>query len=73
MPEQVEVVNAIANGRTFPLHVSLFPQRWEYETVKAENLTENKLESLGRNGWELVLQGKDNDGVLSFYFKRPRI
>lgn len=47
-------------------------QKWEYKLVNGW-LTQDQLEDLGNEGWELVttVVGMGNRNM-AFYFKRPR-
>ena len=44
-------------------------QKWEYKMVKNIMMTEDELNRLGREGWELVTYNYDDN---RYIFKRPK-
>lgn len=51
-------------------------QRWEYLTddvERSDNVSTERLDALGRDGWELVLQRHEPNGWDALIFKRPLV
>ncbi len=46
------------------------PETWEYLTLPAIEASEDHLNGLGREGWELVGTGQGSDGP-ALFLKRP--
>ena len=48
-------------------------QTWEYKTLYSNTVTDQDLNKLGADGWELVATAAGNlGGWTSFIFKRPK-
>ncbi|MDT4968388.1 MAG: hypothetical protein QOJ64_3125 [Acidobacteriota bacterium] len=45
-------------------------QRWQYYQVRDSSLTQEQLNELGKEGWELVC-AMDASNLVTFIFKRP--
>ena len=53
-------------------------KRWEYEIVEgwctssgAKEISEDKLNAMGKDGWELISCSWDNNKLMRAVFKRP--
>lgn len=47
-------------------------KKWEYKLIETSNVTEEILNDLGRQGWELIWADQSRLGDLRFYFKREK-
>lgn len=47
-------------------------QQWEYKRVSPTNLSDEKLDELGQENWELVATTNSSSGATNYIFKRPK-